>query len=92
MPGFAVYYKDPNRQLVTYGQFIKASSSVCKFTAAHNCFLADVVPIFHNCFFRGLPCYFLTLHKIMLYTDHFHISLFIADSYTANGVQKSQDH
>ncbi|WJX80372.1 hypothetical protein P8452_63383 [Trifolium repens] len=26
MPGFAVYYKDPNRQLVTYGQFIKLHS------------------------------------------------------------------
>lgn len=26
MPGFAVYYKDPNSQRVTYSQFIKVST------------------------------------------------------------------
>lgn len=34
MPGFAVYYRYPNSQRVTYGQFIKASSTVCYFATA----------------------------------------------------------
>lgn len=49
MPGFAVYYRYPNSQRVTYGQFIKVSSRYIAFMMFYLFFMSVLILCLKEC-------------------------------------------